>query len=145
MVDRSVFDVVGLFDETMRRLEDWDWFLSFAEYYDLVFLPAPLATIYVSNPEVQSISDDDDPVIQSIRQIESKHALAIGRHSHTSLRQFRSTLMLEVAAHMYRRRKAFRAIGYTIASLCIYPFRNRSFYRTLWRSVLALTRPQKSR
>jgi glycosyltransferase involved in cell wall biosynthesis len=134
VVDRAAFEVVGPFDESMRRLEDWDWLLRYTQHYDLILVPSELATIHVGYSQIGPVSDDDDPVIRSIRQIELKHGEAIGRSGGASLRKFRSTLMIELAARMYHKHKAFRAAGYVVASLCIYPLRNTPFYQTLWRS-----------
>jgi glycosyltransferase involved in cell wall biosynthesis len=47
---REVFDRIGLFDEALHRLEDWDWLLRYAEQYPLGFLARPLASIEVTPP-----------------------------------------------------------------------------------------------
>jgi glycosyltransferase involved in cell wall biosynthesis len=137
LIDRSVFDDVGLFDEKLRRLEDWDWLLRFAETYDIVFVPRPLATVYSHAWDDSAVPKEADTVLQAIRRISTKH---VPRFRGLRLRQFRSTLFLETAARMYRKRRPARACYYVLASLAVYPFRNAAFVRSVWRSVLSLMR-----
>jgi glycosyltransferase involved in cell wall biosynthesis len=140
LINRSVFDQIGLFDENLRRLEDWDWLLRFAEVYDIVFIPKPLATVYVSAWEEHSIPDEADLVLQALRRMAMKHLPQFRARGRLRLRQFRSTLFLETAARMYRKRQPVRAFGYVFASLWVYPFRNIAFFGTLWRSAMSLMR-----
>jgi len=138
LIEHSVFDQIGLFDEDLRRLEDWDWLLRFAEVYDIIFVPKPLATVYTSTWEEHSVSNESDPTLQSIRRITAKHLAQFRAGGGLRLRQFRSTLFLETAARMYRKRQPLRAFSYVLASLWVYPFRNVAFFDTLWRSVMRL-------
>ena len=140
LINRSAFDKIGLFDENLHRLEDWDWLLRFAEVYDIVFVPKPLATVYASAWEEHSCSNEADPVLQSIRRMTVKHLPRFRARGWRQLHQFRSTLFLETAARMYRKRQPLRAFGYVLASLWVYPFRNIAFFATLWRSVISLVR-----
>ena len=73
LIERSVFDHVGLFDDNLSRLEDWDWLLRFAECHDITFVSRPLATIYTNNWQEHLQFDENDQVMQSIRRIEKKH------------------------------------------------------------------------
>ncbi|MEW6236061.1 MAG: glycosyltransferase family 2 protein [Candidatus Omnitrophota bacterium] len=47
MIRRSVYDDVGLYDDTLTRLEDWDWLLRFAQKYTLDIVKEPLAHIHM--------------------------------------------------------------------------------------------------
>ena len=140
LVDRSAFDQIGQFDENLRRLEDWDWLIRFAEAYDIIFVPKPLATINTNAWEEHSISNEDDPILKSIWQIELKHTPKLRARGWFRLHQFRSTLFLESAARMYRKRQFLGAFNYVLASLWVYPFRNIAFFITVGRSVMSLVR-----
>ncbi len=140
LVDRSAFDQIGQFDEDLRRLEDWDWLLRFAEVYDIIFVPKPLATIYTNAWEERSFPNEADPILKSIRQIEVKHTPQLRARGWFRLRQFRSTLFLETAARMYRKRQFLGAFKNVLASLWVYPFRNIAFFITVGRSVMSLVR-----
>jgi glycosyltransferase involved in cell wall biosynthesis len=140
LVERSVFDDVGPFDNELRRLEDWDWLLRFAERHDILFLPDVLATIYVDHLKARSVRGEQDLIRQSIRHIGAKHLPRFQAMGGMPLRKFRSTLLLEIGAEGYRRRRPLQAAAYVLASLGIYPFRNAAFFRSLWRSIMSLAR-----
>ena len=55
-------------------------------------------------------------------------------------RQFESSLLIELAARMYHLNQPRTATRYVLSSLLIYPFRNRAFFRMIWRSVRRVIR-----
>lgn len=143
MVERAIFDDVGPFDENLRRLEDWDWLLRFAERYDITFLPTPLAHIYLSNSAPKGIRGTD-PVYQAIDAIAAKHLPRLKSRGSLAITQFRSTLYTERAARAYRNGQALSAVGYALTSLVIYPFRNVAFFQSLWRSAASVVGQRRS-
>lgn len=50
VVRRSVLESVGLQDESLRVLEDWDWMLRIAQKHSVHVLPEPLAVIHENSP-----------------------------------------------------------------------------------------------
>jgi len=50
VVRRSVLESVGLQDESLRVLEDWDWMLRIAQKHNIHVLPEPLALIHENSP-----------------------------------------------------------------------------------------------
>ncbi len=138
LVRKSVFDDIGLFDENLRRLEDWDWLLRFAKRYDMAFVAEPLADIHLQTSQSAYLSEKADPVLASIRAIRKKHIPRL--ESRLERAQLRSALLVESAAHMYRSGRAIPAAAYVVAAFVIYPYRNASFFRTLWRSLVSLWR-----
>ena len=140
LVERSVFHDIGLFDEGLSRLEDWDWLMRYADRYDLVFVPKPLASVHSGlwNSSVHPAASD--PIVDSLRRIAKKHIPELRCRDGERLRQFQSTLLVERAARMYRVGYPTRAAGFVLASLWYYPFRNASFFKSLWRSIISLIR-----
>jgi glycosyltransferase involved in cell wall biosynthesis len=136
MIERSAFDQVGPYDETLRRLEDWDWMLRFAQRFDVLVLPDPLATVYFNSTMNRRIADKEDPVLLALKQIEAKHLHRLSADRNMASR-FRSTILFEAAAQMYRKNRFGRAAQYVLMSLWIYPFRNVAFYRTMWRALVS--------
>jgi glycosyltransferase involved in cell wall biosynthesis len=129
LADRSVFDSVGKFDESLRRLEDWDWLLRFSGRYDLLFLPGPFADIYVGH-RTRALNNSE--VNAAIDRIWVKHSTRLSLFSRMRLR---SSLLVEKSAMHYRAGRPAKATFYVLAALAIYPFRNVAFFRMLWRSV----------
>lgn len=138
VVERGVFDRIGLFDETFQRLEDWDWLLRYAAEFDMMSVPEPLVDIYLAPRTSEQLAEQAQSVIEAVDHIEAKHLPRIG----SSLRrhQLRSSLMIERAAVLYRMGEPTRA-GLLIAkSLLLYPMRNKAFFRMLFRSLQVLLR-----
>jgi hypothetical protein len=45
MVERALFESVGWFDESLRRLEDWEWLLRCAQTTPIGVVPEILAVV----------------------------------------------------------------------------------------------------
>jgi glycosyltransferase involved in cell wall biosynthesis len=138
LVERKAFEELGLFDESIRRLEDWDWLLRYAERYDLESVSDPLAHVYQWKDAAALTTAEAGAVVHAIGQIGAKHAATIRSRGTTAYRKFRSSLLVELAAVFYRRGHYFRACGYVLRSLLIYPFRNRAFFRTIFRAAVMM-------
>jgi len=136
LVEHSVFARVGLFDETMRRLEDWDWLLRYTPTERLIAVPELLTNInYDEGEKFRNTADKDDPVLHAIEQIKAKHLSRLNRRSRLQARKFESTLWVEKAAQYYRKGEGLRACVSALVSLCIYPLRNIAFFRTAWNAL----------
>jgi glycosyltransferase involved in cell wall biosynthesis len=133
VVERYVFDEIGGFDESFRRLEDWDWLLRFSERYDMEFVPDPLAEIYLTPKEFPPSLDDTDPVYEGIRRMGEKHGARLG--SFNKRMQLKGSLLIERAAAMHRSSRPLAAAFYVMAGLAVYPIRNVAFFRTLRRAT----------
>jgi glycosyltransferase involved in cell wall biosynthesis len=136
MVDQDIFDRIGLFDETLRRLEDWDWLLRFAAKYDMLLVPDPLVDVYLRPRTPEQTAEQAQSVVEALNYIETKHLPRIS--SSLQRRQLRSSLMIERAAVLYRTGKVAGAGVLIAKSLLQYPMRNRSFFRMLLRSLRRL-------
>jgi len=133
VIDRQVFSELGGFDERLRRLEDWDWLLRFSKCYDVTFIAEPLADVYLTTRKPLPKGNTTDPVRDAIRDIGVKHLPLMA--SWTKKLQLRSSLLVEEAAALYRSDRLVAASLVVLAALMVYPARNASFFRTLWRSV----------
>lgn len=129
---RSCFDTVGLFDEKLRRLEDWDWLIRFGDAHRMLVVPEPLVELHGERHAAT------DKVLHALTYIEAKHGKRFARLSASDSRKFRSTLAVEGASLEYRRGQLARAALTVIRAVTIYPFRNRVFFRALARVSLKI-------
>jgi glycosyltransferase involved in cell wall biosynthesis len=136
MVAREAFEKVGPFKESLRRLEDWDWLLRYIEHGEMLFVPQPLACIHLA--PVDAARADPDPVLQAIHRIRAEHLPRLQKKGGLAPRRFESSLLIEIAARMYRQNRPLDSIRYVLTSLMIYPFRNQAFFRSLWRAFVRL-------
>lgn len=70
MVVSECFQKVGLYDESLRHLEDWDLWIRMIKYYDIINVAEPLAIIHT---ETKGISHDIDALIISLKSVIGKH------------------------------------------------------------------------
>ena len=138
MMRREVIHKVGLFDESFRRLEDWDWLLRFSRHYELTFLPRPLVDIFVGERAVAN-DPEQDPVLLAINRIKALHMPWIRSRGWIAAAKFRSTLRVEKAAQFYWMNRPISAAFHIIAALLWYPARNADFFRLIWQRLRRTT------
>ena len=123
---RDSFDDVGLFDESMRRLEDWDWLLRYAQHFRIGLIRTPLARIRVTGaPAFQE-------VLNALQHLKDKHLETVRVRGAINARKFKSSLLLEQAAANYRNGRTFTAGLLVTRSILSFPFRNRQFFARMY-------------
>jgi len=128
---RSVFNEIGPIDVTLRRLEDWDWLLRYAQKYPLGFLAEPLSEI--------EPSDSANPV--AIREaIEAIHRKHYEHMDANTRRHFAAGLDIELAALHYRSGAWSRMLLLLLRSLLRVPSGNRAM-ATIIHNRLLQSRP----
>jgi glycosyltransferase involved in cell wall biosynthesis len=120
--ERGLFDKVGLFDVSLKRLEDWDWLLRYAQHGALGFLAQPLAQIDVS-PYL-----DASRVIEATDRLQAKHRDSLPP---SDARRFAAALELERAAAHYRSGHITAALPAMLKSLMLAPLGNASLAAVL--------------
>lgn len=134
LVERSCFEEVGYFDESMRRLEDWDWMLRYTARYRLATVDEALAKIYINT------APSEDDVRRALVIMREKHLPSAAASSLSARQRFLSALLLEESAARYRERRLFRAVISLARSYISYPFRNLSFYSNILQKLARLMR-----
>lgn len=109
IVERSVFDEVGLFNENLRRLEDWDWLLRSTQSLDVFNVPIPLARIHASAPPPHAATVDALAALE--------HRLSEWKLSPPQRRKLISALAYERAANSFRNGYRWTGLGWTLRSL----------------------------
>lgn len=125
MVETSVFQQAGMFDEALRRLEDWDWLLRCARITKIGVIQDILAVVTIE-PRGRGLY----PIVkQAAARMEqswchdpSNRLPAADRFALTG------TLRNELAAVAYSERKFPQAIWHILFSLLYLPRRSRDFF-----------------
>ena len=128
VVRKSIFDQYGYFDETLRRLEDWDWFLRIARNERVGNLREALSVI----------NDTGFPreadVISSLKLIRRKY-LEDSSFSNREKRCIRAGMAMEVAKLAWIRKNYLLLALYLFKSLCHAPLGNRAFHTVVARKL----------
>lgn len=125
VVRRSVLESVGLQDEMLRVLEDWDWMLRIAQRHRIHVLPEVLAVIHENGP-----SDADFTRVATERFL-AKHGeefRAVGRGHFERM----ASQHWENAARSYFRHSRNReGIGCVLRAMALAPARNPALVASL--------------
>lgn len=74
IVDKKVYEYIGLYDESFKRFEDWEWLLRFSKKFDLIGYETPLSYIYQGEkPSYQNICFPMKKLIQIHKRNFSTH------------------------------------------------------------------------
>lgn len=84
VVRKSCLEKVGLFDETLPRLQDWELFLRISKHFDFAFVPEPLVESFFTEG---SISSKQGALIFALETILEKHLDEYKPHLTTHLCQ----------------------------------------------------------
>ncbi len=133
-IRRRAFDIHGLLDESLGRLEDWDWLLRYAAQHDLVVIGEPLARVFIAE------SVNAEAVHDAIARLRAKHLSALRRQGFWTAARFRSGLRMEEAAASFYAGRYPRAVLSLAAALATYPRRPAAFFHQVVRRALRLLR-----
>lgn len=122
LVRRCVFNEVGMFDEALPRLEDWDWLIRAVAVSRIGLMPEILATIR------QTGFAPYESVRVAVERVENQHRKHFAQYSTKAGLQFRAALANEMAVANFRRQSFLAAFLWLLRSLTIYPFRQPSYY-----------------
>jgi len=131
MVKKSLLETVGPFDESLRRLEDWEWLLRCSTITSISVVPEILATIHAPPRETypwESVRDSLAIIERCARA--GKYPL-----QGAEMRILRATLHSELAAAAFRRRRYGSAVTSLLRSVYYHPFKRASYYRRIARAV----------
>jgi glycosyltransferase involved in cell wall biosynthesis len=112
---REVFARIGVFDEALLRLEDWDWLLRYAEHYPLGFLAEPLALIEVT-PGPQGTKE-----LTALDRLAARHAALLRSRDG---RAFAAGIEVERAAIHFRGGRRLASGVALVKALRLVPFGN---------------------
>lgn len=80
VIRKVCFEKVGVFDERLPSLEDWELFIRIAEYYTFKFIDEPLLNAFFSPG---SISTNRDAPLEAFKLILEKHIHTLKRNRYS--------------------------------------------------------------
>ncbi|MBT5374547.1 MAG: glycosyltransferase, partial [Rhodospirillaceae bacterium] len=121
MMRRKIIPESGFFDESLPRLEDWDFLLRYTEKWKIGILTEPLAWIhFYAWPAI-------DMVEQSLEIIEKKHLARIKPYGKKAEKTFLAALATERVASHFRNLGIFDSLSEALRLIKISPWVFLSF------------------
>lgn len=71
IIHREVVEKTGIFDETMKRLQDYEFVIRICQHYEIAYINRPLVNVYRTD---NSISNNNIALADAIVRIFVKHA-----------------------------------------------------------------------
>ena len=118
LLRRSAFAEFGLLDETLARLEDWDWLLRYCARRPIAAVSEPLALVHMAAAWPSAAAVD-----ASTERIWELHREEARRHSPAAQRLLRSTIWFERGVARYRNHRSAEAAWCLVRALLLYPSR----------------------
>jgi len=118
LIRREVLEKVGLLDERLRVLEDWDWMLRISQQFRIHVLPDMLTVIHENNPS--------DPVhtIDSTDLFLKKHHDEFLRYGTAHARRAISQHYENAARNLFRHGRSGAGCSMLLKSVAKSPLRN---------------------
>ena len=125
LVRRSVLESVGLQDESLRVLEDWDWMLRIAQKHRIHVLPETLALIHENSPS------NADFTLLSTERFLAKHDKAFSFGGAAHRRDVISQHWENAARCFFRHSRNREGLACLARSLAFAPARNPALVSVL--------------
>lgn len=121
LVDKKAYEEVGLYDESLKRFEDWDWLIRFSKKFGLVAYEKPLSSIHQGS--IPSYQD----VFSSFKEIFHKNKKELTFFEKIKLF---SSGHIELY-HSCRKNYFFKAYGHFFLAIMMNPFLLKRVIRAL--------------
>jgi hypothetical protein len=126
MARRECLSAVGPFDESLPRLEDWDWLLRMAESRRFVCLDDVLCVVHLGGFPAYA------PVAQATARLRVEHRERVLRAAGPAgWRRFRATLEIELGVTALRAGRPLRGILHLLHAALLSPPRAAALFARL--------------
>lgn len=109
IVKRPIFEKIGFFDDSFKRLEDWDWLIRFyANGLKMIHVKKTLVTINVNhNKNFYKIEKDLDYFLKKNINIVNKN----------DLKKIKSGIFIEKSGNFFRTKNYLKSFSYSIVAI----------------------------
>lgn len=114
VVKKECFSKVGIFDELLPRLQDWELMIRISKYYSFKFIDEPLVISYYT-PD--SISANDKNLIKALETILTSHFYDFKNYKRLLAKQY-----LYLGRRLWSAGDCRKARSYLIKAVKVYPF-----------------------
>ena len=118
LMRREVLEKVGLLDEKLRVLEDWDWMLRISRLFRIHVLPETLTIIHENNPS------NPDHTVESTGYFLTKHREEFMHYGATHAARVISQHYENAARNLFRHHRSSQGCGMLWKSVMSAPLRN---------------------
>jgi glycosyltransferase involved in cell wall biosynthesis len=118
LIRREVLERVGLLDDRLRVLEDWDWMLRISREFAIHVLPEALTVIHENSPS------NPDQTVASTGLFLEKHAAEFLTYGRAHASRVCSQHWENAARNLFRHGRSAEACGLLWKSVRADPFRN---------------------
>ncbi len=120
VVKKECFEKAGMFDERLRRLQDWELWIRISKYYNFKYINEPLVVSYYTS---DSISANPEAFSRALQLIVEKH--------HKDIRKDRKLLMrhyFDIGTFLRLNGKMGQSRKYFIKTILAYPLNKVSLH-----------------
>jgi glycosyltransferase involved in cell wall biosynthesis len=119
VVRRECFEKIGVFDERLPRLQDWELFIRISKYYTFNYIDAPLLNAFFSH---DSISANQDAFLKARKLILETHISTFKRNKHSLAK-----LQYSIGLHLCQDGNKHEGKGYLLQALRSNPLNIKYF------------------
>jgi glycosyltransferase involved in cell wall biosynthesis len=124
VVKKECFERVGMFDEILPRLQEWDLWIRISKYYHFKHINEPLVICYL---QPDSISRDIDAYIQALKHIVEKYFEEMSKRSKILGKHY-----YEIGTLLYLSGKIREGKSYLFKAFKTYPFGVKLVFLTIF-------------
>jgi len=117
IVKKECFIRAGVFEERLRRFEDWELWLRISKYYEFRYIDEPLVTLYGTQV---SITTDLNAYIEALKLILEKYPEEFRKNKKMLAKDY-----FDISARLCSSGKTAQGIKYFLKSFRIFPFNIR--------------------
>lgn len=120
LIKKECFEKVGIFDEHLPSLEDWELFIRVSKYYKFICIDEPLVITYESEDSISRVKTSN---VKALKTIIEKHYESFRKVPKVLARHY-----FVIGDHMCRAGQIFEGRQYLKSAFRLNPFASKYFF-----------------